>query len=105
MRHLKPATIIRGNPWVDLKPRALLPTRDSRAKMPYPSDMRPQVALERQIANYRKMSGEERLAIALRLHELSCDVAREAIRAQYPHAAGEEVERLLRRRVKLARAM
>jgi hypothetical protein len=73
--------------------------------MPYPSGMTPQVALDRQIAKYRTMSGEERLAIALRLHELACDVAREAIRAQHPNAAAEEVERLLRQRLERARAM
>jgi hypothetical protein len=31
-------------------------------------------------------TGEERLAIALRLHELSCNVAREGIRHQHPNA-------------------
>lgn len=59
-------------------------------------------ALQRQIEAYRQMSGEERLAIALRLHELSCEVAREGIRHQYPNAGPEEVERLLRRRLQLA---
>lgn len=29
---------------------------------------------------YRQTTGEERLKIALDLHELSCDIAREAIR-------------------------
>lgn len=39
--------------------------------------MSPQAALDHQIERYRKMTGEERLAIALDLHELSCDIARE----------------------------
>jgi hypothetical protein len=50
------------------------------------------------------MTGEQRLAVALELHELSCDIAREGIRRQNPHADAAEVERLLRRRLELARA-
>jgi hypothetical protein len=49
------------------------------------------------------MTGEQRLAIALELHGLSCDVARECIRHQHPHADDAEVERLLRERLQLAR--
>ncbi len=61
-------------------------------------------ALDRQIARYREMSGEQRLAIALELHELSCEVAREGIRRQNPGADAAEVQRLLRRRLGFARA-
>jgi hypothetical protein len=66
--------------------------------------MSPQSALDHQIERYRQMSGEERLAIALDLHELACDIAREGIRTQHPGADAAEVERLLRRRLELARA-
>ena len=66
--------------------------------------MSPQAALDFQIGRYREMSGEERLAIALDLHEFSCDIAREGIRAQHPEADEEEIERLLQRRLILARA-
>jgi hypothetical protein len=65
--------------------------------------MTPDAAVEEQVRRYRQMTGEERLLIALRLHELSCDVAREGIRRQYPGATPEEVERHLRRRLELAR--
>jgi hypothetical protein len=51
------------------------------------------------------MTGEQRLAIALDLHELSCEVAREGIRHQHPEADADGVERLLRRRIELARAI
>ncbi|MGA9777420.1 MAG: hypothetical protein ACLPRE_05070 [Limisphaerales bacterium] len=61
-------------------------------------------ALEKQIELYRRMSGEQRLAVALELHELSCNIAREGIRRQHPDADDAEVERLLRRRIELARA-
>ena len=61
-------------------------------------------ALEKQIERYRQMSGEQRLAVALDLHELSCEVAREGIRRQHPKADALEVERLLRHRLELARA-
>jgi hypothetical protein len=61
-------------------------------------------AAEKQIESYRHMTGEQRLAIALELHELSCEMAREGIRSKHPGADAEEVERLLRRRLELARA-
>jgi len=66
--------------------------------------MTPQAALDFQIGRYREMSGEDRLAIALDLHEFSCDIAREGIRAQHPGADENEIERLLQRRLGLARA-
>ena len=61
-------------------------------------------ALDKQIERYRQMTGEQRLAVALELHEMSCDVAREGIRRQNPKADVAEVERLLRHRLELARA-
>jgi hypothetical protein len=65
--------------------------------------MSPEAALDHQIERYREMSGEERLAIALDLHELSCDIAREGIRAQHPDADDAEVERHLHQRLELLR--
>jgi len=64
----------------------------------------PDEALEEQVRRYRQMTGEQRLLIALRLHELCCDIARDAIRHQFPGATPEEVERHLRRRLELARS-
>ena len=61
-------------------------------------------ALAEQIRRYRQMTGEQRLGIALALHELACDIAREGIRRQHPHCAAAEIERLLRERLVLARA-
>ena len=49
------------------------------------------------------MSGEQRLAIALELYELSCDVSREGIRRQHPNASAKEVEEFLRQRLELVR--
>ncbi len=40
--------------------------------------------------------------VAFQLHELSCALAREGIRHQDPQADEEEVERLLRQRLRLA---
>jgi hypothetical protein len=65
--------------------------------------MNPTDALNEQIERYRRMTGEQRLGIALQLHELSCNVAREGIRHQNPHANEAEVERLLCQRISLAR--
>jgi hypothetical protein len=49
------------------------------------------------------MSGEQRLLVALELHELSCEMARAGIRSQHPTASDAEVERLLHARLALAR--
>jgi hypothetical protein len=66
-------------------------------------NMTPDQALQEQIERYRRMTGEQRLKIALDLHELSCNVARAGIRHQNPDADEAEVERLLRLRLELAR--
>jgi hypothetical protein len=71
--------------------------------MQYRKAMTAAAATQEQIRRYRQMTGEQRLALALDLHELSCDVAREGIRRQHPNADAQEVERLLRRRLELAR--
>jgi hypothetical protein len=60
-------------------------------------------ALEKQIGQYRHMTGEQRLKIALDLHEMSCNIARAGIRQQHPKANATEVERLLRSRIELER--
>jgi len=59
-------------------------------------------ALDKQIERYRQMTGEQRLKIALDLHEMSCNIARAGIRRQHPDANEAEVERRLRRRLELA---
>ena len=66
--------------------------------------MTAEAATNKQIERYRQMTGEQRLAIALELHEMSCNIAREGIRRQNPNADAAEVERLLRHRIELARA-
>jgi len=63
--------------------------------------MSPREAADFQIQAYRRMTGEERLAIALRLHDLSCDIAREGIRRQNPGASEAQVDELLRARLQL----
>jgi hypothetical protein len=63
-----------------------------------------ETASKKQIERYRQMTGEQRLAIALELHEMSCNIAREGIRRQNPNADAAEVERLLRHRIELVRA-
>lgn len=67
--------------------------------------MKPEAALQKQIEKYRAMTGEERLKVALDLHELSCAVARDGIRYQNPDASAEEVERRLRERIALAQSL
>jgi hypothetical protein len=65
--------------------------------------MSPQTALDAQITRYRAMTPEQRVLIALRLHDLACEMARVGIRRQHPDAKPAEVERLLHERLKLAR--
>jgi len=65
--------------------------------------MKPEAALAAQIERYRRMTGEQRLEIALDLHEFACDVAREGIRAQHSGITEEQVELLLRKRIELLR--
>lgn len=67
--------------------------------------MDPQAALDAQIAKYRRMTGEQRLGIALDLHEFACDLARAGIRAQNPDADEAEVERQLHSRLALSREL
>jgi hypothetical protein len=65
--------------------------------------MTPDAALQQQIERYRAMTGEQRLKIALDLHEFACNVTREGIRRQFPDADEEEIERQLCRRIELSR--
>jgi len=65
--------------------------------------MTPDEALQRQIECYRKMTGQMRLQIALDLHALACDLAREGIRRRFPGASQEEVDRHLRMRLEAGR--
>ncbi len=60
-------------------------------------------ASDKQIERYRQMTGEQRLKIALDLHEMSCNIARAGIRRQHPEADASEVERQLRHRIELER--
>ena len=68
-------------------------------------DMSPQAALETQIERYRTMTREERVGIALRLHELACEMARLGIRRQHPDATPHDVEKFLLHRLELARSL
>jgi len=66
--------------------------------------MDPDTALHLQIARYQQMTGEERLAIGLRLHELACAMTLEGIRRQNPDATELELRDLLQRRLALTRS-
>jgi hypothetical protein len=66
--------------------------------------MTPDQALAKQIERYRAMTCEERIGIALRLHELASEMARAGIKARHPEADHAEIERLLRERRRLAYA-
>jgi hypothetical protein len=76
----------------------------SNEKLVYLTAMTAATALNKQIERYRQMTGEQRLKIALDLHEMSCNIARAGIRRQHPEANETEVENFLHARLKLARA-
>lgn len=65
--------------------------------------MIPKDALEQQIECYRSMTGQQRLKIALDLHEFACNISRAGIRQQFPDADDTEVENHLRNRIELSR--
>ena len=65
--------------------------------------MTAETALAKQIEHYRRMTGEQRLTVALELHEMSCEITRTGIRRQHPQANAAEVEKLLHRRLELVR--
>jgi hypothetical protein len=65
--------------------------------------MDPDTALRVQIFRYQQMTGEERLAIGLRLHELACAISLQGIRRQNPDATEVQLRHLLQRRLALAR--
>jgi hypothetical protein len=65
--------------------------------------MTAEAALQKQIELYRQMTGEQRLQIALGLHELSCEITRAGIRDQFPNATPDQIEQKLRERIALAR--
>jgi hypothetical protein len=67
--------------------------------------MKPDAALALQIQRYREMTGEQRMALAMELHELACEVARAGIKAQHPATDTAEIERLLHQRLSLAGGM
>ena len=67
----------------------------------YYFDMKPDAALSLQIKRYREMTGEQRLALALELHELACEVSRAGIKARHSTADAAEIERLLNLRLSL----
>ncbi len=63
--------------------------------------MNPTEFTQKQVDRYRQMTGEQRLMIALNLHEMSCEIARDGIRGRFPNATPEMVETKLRERLRL----
>lgn len=64
--------------------------------------MNPTEITQKQVDRYRQMTGEQRLLIALNLHEMSCEIARDGIRGRFSDATPEMVETKLRERLRQA---
>lgn len=62
--------------------------------------MNPILATAMQQERYRQMTGEQRLAIALRIHELACGITLEGIRFQFPKESPEQHEQRLKDRIR-----
>lgn len=56
---------------------------------------------EKQFEIYRSMSGQERLRIAFQLWEISLELMRASERFMDPSLSADEIERRVRRRVRL----
>ena len=56
-----------------------------------------------QLDRYRQMTGEQRLAIALQMHEFACDITREGIRRQFPEESADQHEERLRVRIRASK--
>jgi hypothetical protein len=54
----------------------------------------------KQLDRYRQMTGEQRLAIALQMHEFACDIAREGLRRQFPRESSDQHEQRLKDRIR-----
>ena len=67
--------------------------------------MTPEEAMTQQIERYRAMTGEQRLKIALDMHESECNALRSEIRLRHSDATDEEIEQLLRKRLELERSL
>ena len=65
--------------------------------------MTSETALDFQISRYRQMTGEQRLTLALELHDLCCEVTKAGIRQQHPKANEAQVDHLLHQRLEAAR--
>lgn len=53
-----------------------------------------------QLDRYRQMTGEQRLAISVRMHELACAITLEGIRFQFPQESPEQHEHRLKERIR-----
>lgn len=62
-------------------------------------DFGDRLAFEKQLQALRRMTGEQRLALAIEMWRTACAVTRAGIRAQHPEFSAERVERELARRI------
>ena len=56
---------------------------------------------DKQIDAYRRMSGEQRLRIGLGLFESAVNIAREAVRHQFPDADERTIESKVQQRIRI----
>ncbi len=60
-----------------------------------------EAVLDHQIGCYRRMTKEEPIVIALRPHELACEITCQPIRTLHPQSDERQIERLLRVQLEL----
>jgi hypothetical protein len=59
-------------------------------------------AYHARIQALRRMTGEQRLAMALEMWKTACEITRTGIRAQHPEFSSDEIQRELARRIMIA---
>ncbi len=60
---------------------------------------------QEEVERARRMPAEEKLIAPARLFDLACGVMADGIRAQHPGVSDEEVLRIIRERLRLAREL
>ena len=65
-------------------------------------DYADEASYQRQLEALRRMTGEQRVALAIEMWTTACETTRAGIRAQHPLFSPSEVERELARRIMMA---
>ena len=60
------------------------------------------LSFQKRVDALKKLSGEQRLALAFEMWRTACELTRDGIRTQFPNYSDEQVNRELARRIMIA---